>query len=150
MRVKAYLYVFFLFLALPCSNAATDIEAVPEALPSVIIKTADDCQKFFVEIANSTELRQRGLMYRNTLPANQGMLFVYEQPRVVSMWMKNTRIPLDILFIDSDGLIVNMVKNATPMSERSMSSNYRVQFVLELNAGVIQQYDIRHGDKVIF
>ena len=88
-------------------------------------------------------------MFVESMPDNVGMLFVFEPSRRVSMWMKNTPQSLDILFIQSDGTIINIEKNTTPYSLKSISSKGRIQWVLELNAGFTGKKDIRVGDKLI-
>src|SRR3546814_13522615 len=86
-------------------------------------------------------------MYRDHLAADAGMLFVYSQPRRVSMWMKNTLIPLDMLFIAPDGRIESIVKRAVPHSLATISSRGKVRAVLELNGGTVDRLGIRPGDR---
>lgn len=103
---------------------------------------------FNVELADTDEKRRRGLMFRERLPRMSGMLFDYGTPRRVAIWMKNTNISLDILFIDADGRIVNIHERALPGSLDHMLSNGRVLAVLELNAGTVDEFSISVGDVV--
>lgn len=110
---------------------------------SIVIETsASACHAFDVYLALTGAQQRRGLMHVRNLPKHTGMLFVYasEQPR--SMWMKNTYLPLDMLFIRADGSIASIATHTEPMSERSISSGEPVQYVLELNAGVTSELGI--------
>ena len=89
-------------------------------------------------------------MFVESMPEDVGMLFVFEPSKRVSMWMKNTPQSLDILFIQSDGTIINLAKNTTPYSLKSISSKGRVKWVLELRAGFSEKQGVRVGDKLIF
>ena len=99
-------------------------------------------------IADTPAKRAQGLMHVTDLPENAGMLFVFSRPRQVSMWMKNTVISLDILFLNSSGRIVKIHKNAEPLSLASIPSHARVKWVLELNAGVAGKLNLRLGDRL--
>ena len=103
-----------------------------------------------IEIADTARLKSLGLMYRSSLPAHQGMLLLNEKPQRVNIWMKNTFIPLDIIYIDEDGYIVRIVENAQPKSTAVMPSEDKVMAVLELNAGQVRQRDISVGDRVTY
>ncbi len=105
--------------------------------------------QFSVFLALSNEQRARGLMFVRSMPLDQGMLFIYPAPREVTMWMKNTHIPLDMLFINRDGTIHRIARNTTPFSESQIVSNGPVMGVLELNAGVAENLRIREGDRVL-
>lgn len=104
---------------------------------------------FMVEFAVAPQERSRGLMHRDTLPPRQGMWFDFGQPSKVSMWMKNTRIPLDMLFIRSDGTVSSIVIAATPHSLQQRRSAEPVRYVLELNGGESERYGIQPGDRFI-
>lgn len=104
--------------------------------------------KFNVEIAETDEQRARGLMFRKEMADKQGMLFLFKGNRLVTMWMKNTYIPLDILFIDQRGTIVHIAKSTVPHSLDIISSHEVVISALELNGGVTSSLDIHVGDKV--
>lgn len=103
---------------------------------------------FKVESAQTPEMRALGLMFRRDLAADAGMLFDFGQAQPVSMWMKNTLIPLDMLFIDADGRIVNIAERTVPGSLAGISSQGPVRFVLELNGGTAARLGLRAGDRV--
>jgi hypothetical protein len=112
------------------------------------IATEDDAWMFTVEIADTDALRSRGLMFRHKLPEDRGMLFDLGKPRPASMWMKNTRIPLDMLFIRKDGTIAYIAESAKPASLEFVGISEPVLAVLELAGGVTRKRGIRAGDKV--
>lgn len=101
-----------------------------------------------VELATTPEARQLGLMYREHLAAGSGMLFVFPRSAPQSFWMRNTKIPLDILFIDDAGKIVRLHARTTPYSEDSLPSDAPVRFVLEVPGGFCADHGIREGDTV--
>lgn len=100
---------------------------------------------FSVEVADDQAERARGLMYRDKLAAGHGMLFVYEAPHEVAFWMKNTRIPLDMLFMGADGTILSIHENAVPFDETSIPGGDQVQFVLEINGGLSRRLGVGPG-----
>ena len=100
-------------------------------------------------LADAPAKRAQGLMHVTDLPENAGMLFVFSQPRQVSMWMKNTVISLDILFLNPNGRIVKIHKNAQPLSLASIPSRAKVKWVLELNAGVAAKLDLQPGYRLV-
>jgi uncharacterized membrane protein (UPF0127 family) len=112
------------------------------------IVTAHGVHHFRVELAETPETRERGLMFRRSLAADKGMLFDFKTVQPVSFWMKNTYIPLDIVFIGPDGRIVSIARNATPMSEALISSAAPVLEVLELQGGRAAQIEALPGDRV--
>lgn len=112
------------------------------------IETRTGIQRFIVEIADEQEEREVGLMFRKDLPQDQGMLFDFGTDRLVTMWMRNTPLSLDMVFIDRSGTIVRVAENTTPFSTDIISSREPVRYVLELNAGVASGHGIRSGDKV--
>lgn len=101
-----------------------------------------------VEIANTPQSREIGLMNRDTLAADTGMLFDFGETRPVSMWMKNTLISLDMLFIDDSGKIVRVARNAHPLSLDIIPSGDPVRYVLELNGGAAAVYGVQPGDRL--
>ena len=103
---------------------------------------------FHVEIADNDASRERGLMFRKSLAADAGMLFDFKSPQYVSFWMKNTLIPLDMVFIDPNGVVVNVAANATPLSEANIPSAAPVLGVLELRGGRAAQIGVQAGDHV--
>ena len=117
---------------------------------SLTINTKFENLSYRVEVADTRRLKSIGLMYRSSLPAGQGMLLLNEKPQRLNVWMKNTFIPLDIIYIDTDGRIVKIVENAQPESTAVMPSEGKVKAVLELNAGQVQMRDIAVGDRVTY
>lgn len=103
-----------------------------------------------VEIANTEEKRQFGLMYRRELSELHGMLFLFPHEGEFSFWMKNTPLPLDIIFINAAHTIVSIAQNTTPFSEKPLPSENPAQFVLEVNGGFCQRHDIAVGDRIEF
>jgi uncharacterized membrane protein (UPF0127 family) len=115
----------------------------------VNIETAGGETHFFlVEIAETPEQRAQGLMFRRQLDAGAGMLFLFGGSEVRGMWMKNTLIPLDMLFIDEEGKIVRIEESTVPHSERAIISGEPVAAVLEVNAGTASRLMIKPGDRV--
>lgn len=112
------------------------------------IESGNGKHEFTVEIASTPENRALGLMHRRSVPPGTGMLFDFHEATIASMWMRNTLIPLDMLFIAENGLIVNIARNTTPMSEKVISSAGRVRYVLELAGGTAQHLGIKPGDIV--
>jgi len=114
------------------------------------IETSDGVHSFDVEVATNDAQRARGLMFRNEMAPDAGMLFLYRRDRILTMWMANTYLPLDMLFIGSDGRIVRIARNTIPLSRTTISSRKRARAVLELNAGTARRLGISAGDRVIF
>ena len=102
-----------------------------------------------VEIADTPALRERGLMYRDSLPRNHGMLFVYPDEQIRSFWMRNTRIPLDIAFLDRNGTIVNVELMEAQTDENTLSTA-PAMYALEMAAGWFEQNDVGAGDRMEF
>lgn len=118
------------------------------ALEPLVIVSGETRHEFQVEIADTPESRARGLMFRRFMPADQGMLFDFERVQPVSMWMRNTYISLDMLFIAEDGRIVRIARDTEPLSERTIPSGEPVLSVLELNASTTRRLGIEAGDFV--
>ena len=105
--------------------------------------------RFDVELALTTEQRSQGLMHRESMPQDHGMLFDFGESRPVSMWMRNTPLPLDMLFIQRDGTISHIHRKAVPFSEAIIDSRGPVNYVLELNGGRAAALGIDVGDRVM-
>lgn len=116
----------------------------------LVIAARDACYRFDIYLALSREQQIRGLMHVRDLPSSTGMLFVYPGEDYHSMWMKNTFLPLDILFAKSDGLVSSIAKNTVPQSLKSITSTEPVKFVLELNAGTTDRLAIEPGSRLIW
>ena len=105
---------------------------------------------FNVEVAKTMEERKTGLMYRKKLLNNEGMLFIFPREKIIQLWMKNTYIPLDVIFISKNKVIVDIKKNMEKLSETIVKSKVRSRYALEFNAGLINKLNIEIGDKVLF
>ena len=117
-----------------------------------VLKAANDSliAKLDIEIADNDYETQTGLMYRTGMQDDQAMLFVFPDERMHSFYMKNTQFALDIIFIKGDSTIASIQKNAEPYNERGLSSLVPVQYVLEVNAGLTDQWKLEAGDKIDF
>lgn len=151
-RHHASLVVLLLPLAaFPQSDAAVgDLEGAFDSSTIIIEAEKDACYRFDVYLARSREQQVRGLMHVRHLPEFTGMLFLYIEPAHRSMWMKNTYISLDILFIREDGTIANIEANTQPLSLKSIRSSEPVSYVLELNAGETDKLNIDTESRVYF
>jgi uncharacterized membrane protein (UPF0127 family) len=128
-----------LFLALPPATLRADpLLTYPLRIGEHAIRA---------EVANTPETRRKGLMFRTRLAASSGMIFIFPQEQSISMWMKNTPIPLSVAFIDADGRILNIEK-MQPHSEEAHSSAGPAKFALEMNAGWFEKNGIKRNDKV--
>jgi uncharacterized membrane protein (UPF0127 family) len=103
--------------------------------------------RFEIEIADTEEKQKTGLMYRDSMAAIQAMLFTFAKPETQRFWMKNTYLPLDIIYISSDSVIVSIGENTKPFSEETVDSNGLAQYVLEVNAGLSKKLNLQAGDK---
>lgn len=127
------------------AQSASASECQPDRLE---LRWTGGSAQFMVEIADNQDARAKGLMFRSSLDADRGMIFVYDSPRPVAFWMKNTLIPLDMLFIAADGRVLRIAERATPLSEVPIPSGDAVQFVLELAGGTAHQRGITTGATV--
>jgi len=138
------------FCFVSCDNSTEKEESIDtdpivfnkEAEVYLIHSNGDTLRKIDVELAESDYEKQTGLMYRESLGSDQGMLFVYDSERVRNFYMKNTYIPLDIIYYDTDSTLVSIQKNATPRDEMNLPSDGPAQFVLEINAGLADEWGI--------
>jgi uncharacterized membrane protein (UPF0127 family) len=106
--------------------------------------------KLDIEIAQTDYETQTGLMYRNQMNENQGMLFIFPDMSLHSFYMKNTKIPLDIIFLDDQQKIASFQENAKPMDETGLSSQVPVKYALEINAGLAEKWRLEIGDRMEF
>lgn len=120
----------------------------PELEPLVITTARGETVEYQVEVARTADQMRRGLMFRDSMPEDRGMLFVYLPERPASMWMKNTILSLDMLFIDAGGRIINIVENTEPYSLKTIPSGGPIRGVLELNAGQAEKHGMAVGDTV--
>jgi uncharacterized membrane protein (UPF0127 family) len=147
MRRYVLTLLFIALALLPFSRGVAE-EAPLSRIEPLTIATGTDAFMFTVEIADTEELRSRGLMFRQRLPEDRGMLFDFGVARPVAMWMKNTYISLDMLFIREDGTIAYIAENTVPKSLDTIGISEPVLAVLELAGGVTRKLGIRAGDKV--
>jgi uncharacterized membrane protein (UPF0127 family) len=112
------------------------------------IVTASGTHEFSVEVMRGGPQRERGLMFRRFLPQDRGMLFDFATERPVTMWMKNTYLPLDMIFIGRAGKVVGLAENTEPLSEKIIPSGAPAYGVLEVNAGTAAHIGLRVGDSV--
>ena len=122
--------------------------AVPSGVEPLRIVSASGSHLFQVEVMRTMDERARGLMFRRYLPQDRGMLFDFAVEAQVAMWMKDTFIPLDMIFIRKDGTISQIVENTEPHSTRTIASQESVYSVLEVNAGVAARLGFKAGDRV--
>jgi uncharacterized membrane protein (UPF0127 family) len=115
---------------------------------TIVIETASGSHSFATEIADSEPARARGLMFRRYLPADHAMLFVWDAPIAAGMWMKNTFIPLDMLFVATDGRVVHIAADTTPQSLEVITAGRPVRAVIELAGGTAARLGIKSGDRV--
>lgn len=127
-----------------------EITFTKEGEATLLKPNGDIIQQINIEIADNSYERQTGLMYRKSMENNQGMLFIYDNEAPRAFYMKNTYIPLDIIYFASDSTAVSFQKNAQPQDETSLPSGDPAQFVLELNAGLADDWNIEVGDKIDF
>jgi len=149
-RVLAFLGLCASLVFLCASRAALAIDAPPlqANLERLEIVTATGTHEFTVEVMRSGPQRERGLMFRRFLPQGRGMLFGFATERPVMMWMKNTYLPLDMIFIGRAGKVVGLAENTEPLSEKMIPSGAPAYGVLEVNAGTASRIGLRIGDSV--
>jgi uncharacterized protein len=129
------------------------VEAAPASITfeegPLTIDAEHDSFEFQIEMAVSPEQRSQGLMFRESLEEDRGMLFDFGRPQRASMWMRNTYVPLDMLFIDAQGRITQIAADTQPLSDAVIASREPVRAVLELRGGVSAKLGIKPGDRVI-
>jgi uncharacterized protein len=148
MLLRRRLLLLPLLLIASTSAAVAQTEQFPTA--SLTILTAKGPQKFSVELATTPAQMEQGLMFRRSMAPDAGMLFDYRVPSMAMMWMKNTLIPLDMLFVDAQGRIVNIHERAVPGSLATIAAAAPVRAVIELNGGTASRLGIQPGDRVQF
>ena len=131
-----------------CALPAAQTPASAAAQDTIEIVTSSGVHAFSVELATNDAERARGLMFRKSLPEGHGMLFDFQTDQPVQFWMRNTYIPLDMIFIRGDGRVLNIAQNATPLSDALIPSAGPVRGVLEVIAGTARKFHIAPGDRV--
>jgi uncharacterized membrane protein (UPF0127 family) len=144
MPLRRLLIAIFLLLPVLPASALENF-----ATSELTVITAGGPQKFTIELALSDGQMEQGLMFRRNLAPDAGMLFDFKRPTTVTMWMKNTFIPLDMLFLDEHGQIVDIHERAVPLSLDIIAAKAPARYVIELNGGTVARLGIKTGDKVV-
>lgn len=139
-RLQVALVAFVLLLV----SFAVQAQYLP-----LTIESAGGVHSFAIEVMDTPAERQQGMMFRESMAPDAGMLFVFEQTRPVAFWMRNTLIPLDMVFIRENGIIANIHANAVPLDETSVPSDGPVRYVLEIPGGRAAELGIVAGDRVL-
>jgi len=147
MRLFLIIFICFGWLSAVSGAAQEPMRLDVDSTP-LIIETRQGKTRFDVEIAATPQALSRGLMFRTDFPKNRAMLFVFGRTDIPSMWMKNTPLPLDMLFVDEMGKIVSIFTHTEPFSEVVISSSSPAAYVIEINAGEAQRRTINEGDRV--
>lgn len=130
-------------------NSGSGLDAYFDVEPLIIVSDDGDRHRFDVYIASDYEQQRRGLMFVRDLPETSGMLFVYENTGVRSMWMKNTYISLDMVFARADGSVSSVIHDTVPQTLDPQNSTEPVKYVLELNAGTARRLNIGNRSKLV-
>jgi uncharacterized protein len=146
-RVRLLVFVL-LAAAIPARGALAQLQQFPTA--PLTIESAGGSHKFSIQVATTPAQMEQGLMFRRSLAPDGGMIFDFRTPSMATMWMKNTLIPLDMLFGDAQGRIVNIHERAVPGSLDTIAAAAPVRAVIELNGGTAARLGIRPGDRVVF
>lgn len=145
------LAIYKLFLAVVLATCTIGSACATDAGgPKVVLHTKGGDVPVTVEVADTTERRSLGLMYRKELGAEAGMIFVFDEPDHLEFWMKNTVLPLDMIFIRDDRHVLGIVKNAVPYTTTARGVNGESRYVLEVNAGFSERHGVAAGDEVTF
>lgn len=160
IAIGIFLFVFSILASIQNSQIYSSPQNTSQSYPEEVLQLSEQPQRvlisnsngehsFEVAVATTEETRQKGLMGVRSMDQDQGMLFVFPSNRSLSFWMKNTFIPLDMIFIDEDYTIINIHENAKPLDTTPRySSESPAKYVLELNAGVSSSKNIKAGDRV--
>jgi uncharacterized membrane protein (UPF0127 family) len=142
-RLVRLLILAFAFVAGP---AAAQLQTYEKS--TLTIETAQGPRTFSIELALTPAQQQQGLMFRQSMAPDAGMLFVFPESREQAFWMHNTYIPLDMVFIKPDDTILSIAERAVPLTDTAVPSRGEAKFVLELNGGTASRLGIKPGDKV--
>ena len=116
--------------------------------PLTIVSAGGKTHAFKVEMADTPEETERGLMFRASMPKDHGMIFDFRPSHEISMWMKNCLFPQDMLFLDEKGVVLAIAENARPGSTRLISPGFPIASVLELNGGIAKELGLKPGDRI--
>ena len=150
MLTRRVLFVLPVLLAIVLLGRAGDAQSQANAGAVVTVISANGKHRFNVELAETPVQQEQGLMFRRELAPDAGMLFDFKHPTMATMWMRNTLIPLDMLFVDAQGRIVNIHERAVPQSDAIIAAAAPVRAVIELNGGTAARLGIKPGDRVLF
>ncbi|KJD33709.1 hypothetical protein PW52_13870 [Tamlana sedimentorum] len=157
MTIKSYFSVLFLSLVLVFTSCKEEKKVIKQTEVTftkegelTIFKKDSTLVNFDIEIAETEYETQTGLMYRNSMKPTRGMLFIFNNMQPRSFYMKNTKIALDLIFIDDKNKIVSFQKNAKPYNEASLSSKVPAKYVFEINTGLVDEKQISIGDSISF
>ncbi|HEV2300451.1 MAG TPA: DUF192 domain-containing protein [Stellaceae bacterium] len=150
MMLRPFLFVLVAAASLGLAGCAAGSQLQTFPKSSLVIRTAQGPRHFDIEVAETEAQMEQGLMYRRRLAPDAGMLFDYQKPSMAMMWMKNTLIPLDMLFVGEEGRIVNIHTNAVPESLDIIRAHAPVRAVIELNGGAAALFGIKPGDEVVY
>ena len=141
--------LFFLMLLYSCLSLGSDeLDSAFKRRSIMISSSNQSCNHFVVWLAETRNQQTRGLMYVKSLPKNTGMLFIYPNSNIRAMWMKNTFISLDMIFIDENGIVSSIEKNTEPQSLKTIRSEKPIKYVLELAGGKTDQIKLIEGDHI--
>ena len=146
--MKNYIYIL-IFISIAFTNANADTNKTTFQKSSLTIQTKDSEYIFNIEIAVTEKERSRGLMYRKELKQTEGMLFLYPEKQIIKMWMKNTLIPLDMIFTNNNGKIIDIFKMTIPKDLTPIGPDVKLKGVLEINGGLTSYLNINKGDFII-
>ncbi len=150
LPIKGHILRLSVFAMMLFVCAAFNTPVASAGTADLTVETETALHKFKVEVMRTPGERAKGLMHRRHLPHDHGMIFDFGGAVIARMWMKNTYIPLDMLFIRPDGRIANIARNTVPHSTEVLSSDGKVRYVLEINGGLAAQLGISAGDQVTF
>ena len=150
MSTRRVLFVLTLLAGFAGAGGTGGAQSPGGGSTQLAIVGASGRHAFTVEVAETPEQMERGLMFRRELAPDAGMLFDFKTPTLATMWMHNTLIPLDMLFVDQQGLIVNIAQRAVPESDATIAAAAPVRAVIELNGGTADRLGIKPGDRVLY
>tara|TARA_Y100001936_G_scaffold98919_1_gene97240 strand:+ start:1326 stop:1745 length:420 start_codon:yes stop_codon:yes gene_type:complete len=130
------------------SSGSDELDSAFKRRSIMISSSNQSCNHFVVWLAETRNQQTRGLMYVKSLPKNTGMLFIYPNSNIRAMWMKNTFISLDMIFIDENGIVSSIEKNTEPQSLKTIRSEKPIKYVLELAGGKTDQIKLIEGDHI--
>lgn len=150
MATRRVLFVLPILLAILGLAGESGAPSAGNSTSALTIVSVNGKHRFNVELAVTPAEMERGLMYRRELAPDAGMVFDFKQPTKATMWMHNTLIPLDMLFVDGQGRIVNIHPNAVPQSDAVIAAAAPVRVVIELKGGTADRLGIQPGDRVLY